>query len=84
MTLPRGRGKVGDRSRLRHGPSEDNGAYGLYPVQCENVLVEESIVRGASDAGIYVGQSQSVIVRNNVAAKNVAGIEVENSYDVDV
>jgi parallel beta-helix repeat protein len=66
------------------GPSEDNGAYGLYPVQCENVLIEDSVVRGASDAGIYVGQSQNIIVRNNLAELNVAGIEIENSYDADV
>jgi parallel beta-helix repeat protein len=66
------------------GPSEDNGAYGLYPVQVENVLIEDSVVRGASDAGIYVGQSQNIIVRHNVAEYNVAGIEIENSYDADV
>src|SRR5262245_754927 len=35
-------------------PGPDNGAYGLYPVQCQDVLIEGSIVRGASDSGIYV------------------------------
>ena len=39
------------------GPDEKNGAYGVYPVQCERVLIEKSTVIGASDAGIYVGQS---------------------------
>ena len=66
------------------GPSEENGAYGLYPVQCENVLIEDSVAIGASDAGIYVGQSQTIIVRGNVARENVAGIEIENSFDADV
>jgi parallel beta-helix repeat protein len=66
------------------GPKETNGAYGLYPVQCKNVLIEDSIVLGASDAGIYVGQSQRIVVRNNVAQNNVAGIEIENSSDADV
>ncbi|MCG8416889.1 MAG: right-handed parallel beta-helix repeat-containing protein [Proteobacteria bacterium] len=65
-------------------PSKDNGAYGLYPVQSRNVLVEDSVVRGASDAGIYVGQSNTIIVRRNRAELNVAGIEIEASYNADV
>lgn len=66
------------------GPKETNGAYGLYPVQCKNVLIEDSLVVGASDAGIYVGQSERIIVRNNTARQNVAGIEIENSFHADV
>ena len=66
------------------GPKETNGAYGLYPVQCQNVLVEYSVAIGASDAGIYVGQSNDIIVRNNVAHENVAGIEIENSNNAEV
>ena len=61
------------------GPKETNGAYGLYPVQCQNVLVEYSVAIGASDAGIYVGQSNNIVVRYNTAYDNVAGIEIENS-----
>ena len=63
---------------------EENGAYGLYPVLCKNVLVEECQVIGASDAGIYVGQSENVIIRNNIVYWNVAGIESENSENVDI
>ena len=47
-------------------------------------LVDRVTVKGASDAGIYVGQSRNVIVRNSTAIFNVAGIEVENCYDADV
>ena len=61
-----------------------NGAYGLYPVLCKNVLIEDCYVSDASDAGIYVGQSEKIIVRRNKAEKNVAGIEIENSIDADV
>ncbi len=61
-----------------------HGSYGLYPVSSKNVLVEKSIAIGASDTGIYVGQSQNIIVRNNEAYDNVAGIEIENSYFADV
>lgn len=66
------------------GPNETNGSYGLYPVQCKNVLIADSLVRGASDAGIYVGQSDNIIVRDNRAEQNVAGIEIENSTNADV
>jgi len=61
-----------------------NGAYGLYPVQCENVLIERCMAMGASDAGIYVGQCRNVIVRACRAEKNVAGIEIENTINADV
>ena len=67
------------------GPySVDNGAYGIYPVQTSNVLIEDSVAIGASDAGIYVGQSKNVVVRNNRAEFNVAGIEIENTIGADV
>ena len=65
-------------------PSKDNGAYALYPVQCKNVLIDSCVAIGASDAGIYVGQSQHVIVRNSKAINNVAGIEIENTLYADV
>ena len=65
-------------------PDKDNGAYGLYPVACQRVLIEGCVVRGASDAGIYVGQSSRIVVRDNLAYENVAGIEIENSTDADV
>ena len=65
------------------GPiNTDNGSYGLYPVICKNVLIEECEAMGSSDAGIYVGQSEKVVIRNNKAYQNVAGIESENSDDV--
>lgn len=65
-------------------PDEDNGAYGVYPVESRDVLVENVTVRGASDAGIYVGQSDNIIVRNSLVEFNVAGIEIENSSNADV
>ncbi|MDP3459642.1 MAG: parallel beta-helix domain-containing protein [Hyphomonas sp.] len=65
-------------------PDESNGAYGVYPVESQDVLVENVTVRGASDAGIYVGQSSNIIVRNSIVEFNVAGIEIENSSGADV
>lgn len=65
-------------------PSKKNGAYGLYPVSCNNVLIDGCEAVGASDAGIYVGQSNHIVVRNSKAYNNVAGIEIENSTMADV
>ena len=66
------------------GPDENNGAYGVYPVESTDIMVERVTVRGASDAGIYVGQSDNIIVRDSLAEYNVAGIEIENSTRADV
>ena len=74
----------GVRVEWTRGPHTDNGAYGLYPVQTKNVLIEDCVVIGASDAGLYVGQSDNIIVRRNRVEKNVAGIEIENSTNADV
>jgi parallel beta-helix repeat protein len=63
------------------GPLTTNGAYGIYPVESTGVLIDGCEVSGASDAGIYVGQSRAITVRYNLAADNVAGIEIENSRD---
>lgn len=72
------------RTEWTGGPKTENGAYGIYPVQTKNVLLESNVAIGASDAGIYVGQSQNVVVRYNRAEKNVAGIEIENTTGADV
>jgi parallel beta-helix repeat protein len=61
------------------GPKAENGAYGLYPVESDGILIDGCKVAGASDAGIYVGQSNHITVRNSIAEGNVAGIEIENS-----
>ena len=72
------------KTEWTNGPSSENGAYGLYPVESTNVLIDGCVAIGASDAGIYVGQSKNIIVRNSRAEYNVAGIEIENSYYADV
>ena len=65
-------------------PSEDNGAYGLYPILSNDILIEECYAFGASDAGFYVGQSNRAIIRDSRAEGNVIGIEISNSTDTDV
>ena len=66
------------------GPKQSNGAYGVYPVSSSHVLIDRVLVKGASDAGIYVGQSRFIVLQNSEAAYNVAGIEIENCYNADV
>ena len=72
------------RTEWTNGPDPENGAYGIYPVQSRNILIDGSVAIGAADAGIYVGQSSQIIVRNSRAEYNVAGIEIENSTYADV
>jgi parallel beta-helix repeat protein len=59
-------------------------AYGLYPVNSDNIIVKNSKVIGSEDAGIYVGQSQNIVVSNNEVYLNVAGVEIENSLNAIV
>ena len=72
------------RTEWTRGPHTENGAYGVYPVQTENTLLDGVVAIAASDAGIYVGQSRNVVVKNSRAAYNVAGIEIENTVNADV
>lgn len=72
------------RTQWTGEPKEENGSYGFYPVDCDNVLLDQCISIGASDAGIYVGQSRDVVVKNCEAYHNVAGIEIENCIRADV
>lgn len=72
------------RATWRTKGSSENGAYGLYPVSSNHVLIEDSEAYNSADAGIYVGQCQNAVVRNNIAMGNVAGIEIENTQFADV
>ena len=72
------------RTWWSNGPNTENGAYGFYPVMCKQVLIEYCVAECASDAGIYVGQTEQTIVRYNRASQNVAGIEIENTIGADV
>ena len=69
--------------------NDDHGPYGIYPTNCEDTLVEFSQATDADDAGIYIGKcgweddsTEGGIVRYNISARNVAGLEVENCLGV--
>lgn len=72
------------RVQWTRGPRTTNGAYCLYPVSSSNVLIDRVVATGASDTGLYVGQSKNIVIENSRSEFNVAGIEIENSYNADV
>jgi len=65
-------------------PNTSLGAYGIYPVICKNVLIEDCVALRASDSGLYIGQSENIVIRNNKALESVCGINVENSANVNI
>jgi parallel beta-helix repeat protein len=68
------------RDTITYGPHvTDVTRYGPFPVQGNDVLIEDSIAHNISDAAIYVGQTTNIVVRNNEVCDSVAGIEIENS-----
>ena len=67
-----------DTTSPDYNVSVASGRYGIYPVNSQNILVEFTESIGASDAGIYVGQTDNAIIRNSRAAFNVFGFEIEN------
>jgi len=69
---------LGDTTSPDYTPSPKSGRYGIYPVSSENILVDDAESIGASDAGIYVGQTNTAIIKNSRAAYNVFGFEIEN------
>jgi parallel beta-helix repeat protein len=66
------------------GAVTENGGYGIYPVSSTRVLVEDSETYHASDAGLYIGQCQHAIIRNNIVKRNVAGLEIENTQFAEI
>src|SRR5690349_2249763 len=78
----------GDTTSPDYTVSDKSGRYGIYPVSSDYVLIEDTESVGASDAGIYVGQTNRAIIRNSRAAYNVFGFEIENvqggEYDRNV
>ncbi|WP_353219930.1 parallel beta-helix domain-containing protein [Salinisphaera sp. S4-8] len=75
---------IGVANPAPYQPDSGNGRYGIYPVQASNVLLDNVESLGASDAGIYVGQSDDVIIKNSRALYNVAGYEFENTQRAEM
>jgi parallel beta-helix repeat protein len=61
-----------------------SGGYAIYPTGVTNALIVDSESYGASDAGIYAGQSHHVVAHGNKVHGNVLGIEIENTTGADI
>ena len=65
--------------------ADGNGVYGLFPVVSRHGLMTGNLATAtATDAGIYVGQSDDVLIAGNIAHDNELGLEVENSRNCAV
>ena len=58
----KGSSMINLRTEWTGGPKSTNGAYGFYPVESEDVLIDGCVAIGASDAGIYVGHNTGGIL----------------------
>jgi parallel beta-helix repeat protein len=63
---------------------ENTGLYGVYPVECKDVLITGVKASAIRDAALYVGQSRDIVIRGNEVFRNVTGIELENSVNARV
>ncbi len=61
---------------------QNTGKYGVYPVLCDGVLVENCVVSDVWDAGVYAGQCNNVVIQNCESYRNTIGIETENCVGV--
>jgi len=65
------------------GSVVENGAYAVYAEGCSDTIAEYNQVSGASDTGLYVEACEGGRVNNNWVHANVAGVEIENSLDIE-
>ncbi|HEU5297689.1 MAG TPA: right-handed parallel beta-helix repeat-containing protein [Burkholderiaceae bacterium] len=74
-----------DGFALSRNVADANGEYGLFPIVSKNGSVSgNEVMNTQTDAGIYVGQSENVAIRDNHVHDNLLGIEVENSVSCSV
>jgi parallel beta-helix repeat protein len=71
----------GDGDDLTTVDEDSVSVYAVFPVKSSDVLVEGCEVINVRDAGIYVGQSDGVVMRHNYVHANVSGMELENSLN---
>ncbi len=72
-----------DGFTLRNNTARQNGTYGLFPVRSRRGFIAGNVATDTrSDACIYVGQSEQVLVRNNTASGCVIGLQMENCRHV--
>jgi len=81
-----------DRYRLTGSMYIDNPTYGPFPLCSRHGLIDDNFVKGGNassngpsiDAGIYVGDDDTVKVTKNVVTNHAIGIEIESSMNAVV
>jgi len=70
---------------LTRNVADSNAVYGLFPIASgPGVISDNEALNTSSDAAIYVGQSENVLIAGNRVHDNLLGIEVENSRNCSV
>ncbi len=73
-----------DGYHVTGGKYIDNEEYGIFPICSKNGLIDFNEVEGTEDAGIYVGDDDTVVVEKNHVSRCTIGIEVENTINAVV
>ena len=61
-----------DNFEILNGRFVDNAEYGVFPVFSAHGHVAMQDVSGSNDTGIYIGQSEDVLIEDNHASNNTA------------
>ena len=70
--------------QIDNGKYINNEEYGIFPILSSHGLIRSNQVSGSDDTGIYIGQSQDVIIKDNYVHDCTIGIEVELSSNITV
>ena len=73
-----------DNYQIVGGKYIDNEEYGIFPIRSTYGLIDSNQVSGSDDTGIYIGQSNDAVIKNNQVSDCTVGIEVEVSSNIKV
>src|SRR6266498_4788542 len=73
-----------DNYQIEDGKYINNEEYGIFPIRSSHGLIRANQVSGSNDTGIYIGQSQDAVIKNNYVSDCTVGIEVEVSSTITV
>jgi Periplasmic copper-binding protein (NosD) len=72
-----------DDFSIRHNDAEDNGEYAIFPVRSAHGRMTRNVAaRTRTDACLYVGESEDVLVDHNRASDCQIGLQIENCRHV--
>src|SRR5215212_3737455 len=73
-----------DNYQIEDGKYINNEEYGIFPIRSSHGLIRANQVSGSNDTGIYIGQSQDAVIKDNYVSDCTVGIEVEVSSTIIV